>query len=66
MTKIYWNINLKEMIEVRVYLGNNKKRWNSRITYIHAKEKYKRKTIHIHSITNTYSKKRGTYDQTSY
>ena len=48
------------MIEATVHLGNNKKRWNPRITpYILAKDKYKRKTIHIRSITNTYSKKKG-------
>jgi ribosomal protein L20A (L18A) len=60
MTKRYWKINLEEMIEATVHLGNNKKRWNPRITpYILAKDKYKRKTIHIRSITNTYSKKKG-------
>jgi small subunit ribosomal protein S2 len=60
MTRRYWNINLEEMIEATVHLGNNKKRWNPRITpYILAKDKYKRKTIHIRSITNTYSKKKG-------
>jgi ribosomal protein S2 len=52
------------MIEATVHLGNNKKRWNLRITfYILAKGKYKRKIIHIRSITNTYSKKRGTNDK---
>jgi small subunit ribosomal protein S2 len=60
MTRRYWNINLEEMIEATVHLGNNignnKKRWNPRITpYILAKDKYKRKTIHVRSITNTYS-----------
>jgi KaiC/GvpD/RAD55 family RecA-like ATPase len=49
---------LEEIIEATIYLVNNKKRWNPRITpYILTKDKYKRKTIHIHSITNTYFKK---------
>jgi small subunit ribosomal protein S2 len=54
MTRRYWNINLEEMIEARVHLGNNKKRWNPRITpYILAKDKYKRKAIHIINLTKT-------------
>lgn len=54
MTRRYWNINLEEMIEARVHLGNNKKRWNPRITpYILAKDKYKRKAIHILNLTKT-------------
>jgi ribosomal protein S2 len=56
MTRRYWNFNLEEMIEATVHLGNNKKRSYPRITpYILAKDKYKRKTIHVRSITNTYS-----------
>nr|YP_009433793.1 ribosomal protein S2 [Hypolytrum nemorum]ANP26007.1 ribosomal protein S2 [Hypolytrum nemorum] len=54
MTRRYWNINLGEMIEARVHLGNSKKRWNPKIApYILAKGKRKRKGIHITNLTKT-------------
>nr|YP_010291619.1 ribosomal protein S2 [Scleria parvula]ULQ67626.1 ribosomal protein S2 [Scleria parvula] len=54
MTKRYWNINLEEMIEARVHLGNSKETWNPRITpYIVAKRKYIRKATHITNLVKT-------------
>nr|WRP99138.1 ribosomal protein S2 [Amorphophallus muelleri] len=50
MTRRYWNINLEEMLEARVYLGHNTKKWNPKMApFISAK----RKGIHITNLTKT-------------
>lgn len=54
MIRRYWNINLEEMIEARVHLGNGQKNWNPRITpYILTKGKRKRKGMHITNLAKT-------------
>lgn len=50
MTRRYWNINLEEMMEARVFLGHGTKKWNPKMApYISAK----RKGIHITNLTRT-------------
>ena len=40
MTRRYWNINLKEMIEAGVHFGHGIKKWNPKMApYISAKRK---------------------------
>nr|YP_009674186.1 ribosomal protein S2 [Diphelypaea coccinea]QDJ93998.1 ribosomal protein S2 [Diphelypaea coccinea] len=40
MTKRYWNINLKEMLEARVHWGHNTSKWNPKMApYIYTKRK---------------------------
>ncbi|KAL5671739.1 hypothetical protein ACJX0J_016045 [Zea mays] len=34
MTRRYWNINLKEMIEARVHFGHGIKKWNPKMVLI--------------------------------
>jgi small subunit ribosomal protein S2 len=50
MTRRYWNINLKEMIEARVHFGHGIKKWNPKMApYISAK----RKGTHITNLART-------------
>ncbi|VAH91321.1 unnamed protein product [Triticum turgidum subsp. durum] len=50
MTRRYWNINLKEMIEVGVHFGHGIKKWNPKMApYISAK----RKGTHIINLART-------------
>nr|YP_010760133.1 ribosomal protein S2 [Cuscuta vandevenderi]WEY30071.1 ribosomal protein S2 [Cuscuta vandevenderi] len=50
MTKIYWNINLEDMLEARVHLGHSAQNWNPKMApYILAK----RKGSHIINLTRT-------------
>ncbi|XBH73557.1 hypothetical protein VPH35_100644 [Triticum aestivum] len=50
MTRRYWNINLKEMIEAGVHFGHGIKKWNPKMApYISAK----RKGTHIINLTRT-------------
>ncbi|XP_019175647.1 PREDICTED: uncharacterized protein LOC109170968 [Ipomoea nil] len=50
MTKIYWNINLEEMMEAGVHFGHGTRKWNPKMApYISAK----RKGIHITNLTGT-------------
>nr|YP_010320014.1 ribosomal protein S2 [Parnassia venusta]UJJ82708.1 ribosomal protein S2 [Parnassia venusta] len=50
MTRRYWNINLKEMMESGVHFGHGTRKWNPRMApYISEK----RKGIHITNLTKT-------------
>ncbi|RCU61623.1 hypothetical protein SETIT_J019200v2 [Setaria italica] len=50
MTRRYWNINLKEMIEAGVHFGHGIKKWNPKMApYISAK----RKGTHITNLART-------------
>nr|UHY94686.1 ribosomal protein S2 [Euonymus hamiltonianus] len=50
MTRRYWNINLKEMVEAGVHFGHGTRKWNPRMApYISEK----RKGIHITNLTKT-------------
>ena len=50
MTRRYWNINLKEMIEAGVHFGHGIKKWNPKMApYISAK----RKGTHIINLART-------------
>jgi small subunit ribosomal protein S2 len=50
MTRRYWNINLKEMVEVGVHFGHGIKKWNPKMSpYISAK----RKGTHIINLART-------------
>ena len=50
MTRRYWNINLKEMIEAGVHFGHGIKKWNPKMApYISAK----RKGTHIINLAKT-------------
>ncbi|KAL6491599.1 40S ribosomal protein S2 [Orobanche gracilis] len=50
MTKIYWNINLEEMLKAGVHFGHGIRKWNPKMApYISAK----RKGIHITNLIKT-------------
>ena len=50
MTRRYWNINLKEMVEAGVHFGHGIKKWNPKMApYISAK----RKGTHIINLART-------------